>query len=313
MTTRISAQIHNEIYNFPFKKGKAIIKAYNGENVDTAFRVENLTLGDTIRFSYDPNGQRQTMFLFIFNSDIGELSMLLATLQNKSINKYQFSTEGSMLMTYSSSEFNLEMFESLKSLDSILSVDFNSGIHLIESYKNQEIYFYFMTMLMPLMDESNFKSIDTAFNYALQGKATYWKKQLVESYYKFKKLTPEIFQSDNMMVLNSENSTVLITSLLDSTRDNIIYVWASWCVPCLKKLKSLSAQMDSINQSTNLILISIDKDKNAWKKATMNLKYPYQHYLVKNNDEFTKNLFINSVPQSFRVRYFDMTFERVEF
>jgi thiol-disulfide isomerase/thioredoxin len=313
ITTNSLAQIYNEICNFPFDKGKAIITAYNGENLDTVFNAENLKFGDTVHCNYDPKGELYIVFVFTFNSKIGELITLVSSLENNSINHYRFSTKGSILLTNSSSEYNRRFFAGMMSIDSVLAVDFNEAIHWIEGYKNQEVYFYCMNLLMPLFHESHFKNIDTAFKYALQGKSTYWKKTLVESYFKFNKLSSEIFHYDEMVILNSQDTEFDLNSLLDSTKENVIYIWASWCMPCVKKLKSLYYEMDSINRSTNLILVSIDKDKEVWVKAIKKIKYPYQHYFAKNSDAFTKNLFITTIPQSFKVSYLDKKINRVEF
>ena len=55
--------------------------------------------------------------------------------------------------------------------------------------------------------------------------------------------------------------------LVDSSKHNLIVFWASWCGPCRMEIPQIKKLYESKGEDLNVVSISVDKDRNAWKKA----------------------------------------------
>lgn len=101
------------------------------------------------------------------------------------------------------------------------------------------------------------------------------------------------------------NDSVSWQRILDSNKGNVVLIdfWASWCGPCKAEFPFSGRLSDSLkNEPLKFVYISIDTDKNAWKKSMAEIfrgKDNEQHYWISGgfDAEFIRKLGIKSIPR----------------
>ncbi len=82
----------------------------------------------------------------------------------------------------------------------------------------------------------------------------------------------------------------------DKSKENYLYIWASWCIPCLDFMEQYLKQ-----ENKKLIqFISIDQSYENWSKALKKLNAPLtDNWLVQKEhlETFKRRLLIKSVPR----------------
>ncbi len=68
--------------------------------------------------------------------------------------------------------------------------------------------------------------------------------------------------------------------LVDSSKHNLIVFWASWCGPCRMEIPQIKKLYESKGEDLNVVSISVDKDRNAWKKAVQKEQMPWKQFLL---------------------------------
>lgn len=64
----------------------------------------------------------------------------------------------------------------------------------------------------------------------------------------------------------------------------LLHFWANWCGPCVREMDALGNLYDSIDTSkVKLISVSLDYEKNTWKKATTTAKTKWTSLWAENN------------------------------
>ena len=89
------------------------------------------------------------------------------------------------------------------------------------------------------------------------------------------------------------------TTSLDDLKGSYIYidVWASWCKPCLTEIPSLKKLKTELKgKNIKFVGISIDQDKNAWKKMVKE-KHLGGIQLWQTNKDFSTAYKINAIPR----------------
>lgn len=83
----------------------------------------------------------------------------------------------------------------------------------------------------------------------------------------------------------------------------LIDFWASWCGPCrqaIPKVKELYNKYHSSN-GFNVVSVSIDDSKSAWKKAMSEENMPWQQLLSPNKDSTMKEFQFSGIPTMYLV------------
>lgn len=68
--------------------------------------------------------------------------------------------------------------------------------------------------------------------------------------------------------------------LVDSSKHNLIVFWASWCGPCRMEIPQIKKLYENQGRKLNVVSISVDKDRNAWKKAIEKEQMPWKQFLL---------------------------------
>ena len=111
------------------------------------------------------------------------------------------------------------------------------------------------------------------------------------------------YKKSKVYLLNSENIELTLTQITEKHKGKLIYVdfWASWCAPCIAEMPmSKILQKEYNKKGVVFIYISTDKDKEAWKNASKNLKIKDQFSFLATNypkSDFYKDLKLNSIPR----------------
>ncbi|NVK53167.1 MAG: TlpA family protein disulfide reductase [Flavobacteriaceae bacterium] len=110
-------------------------------------------------------------------------------------------------------------------------------------------------------------------------------------------------KKNNVYLLNSKNNELTLAKLISNYKGKLVYVdfWASWCAPCIAEMPmSKILQKEYNKKGVVFIYISTDKDKEAWKNASKNLKIKDQFSFLATNypkSDFYKDLKLNSIPR----------------
>lgn len=91
----------------------------------------------------------------------------------------------------------------------------------------------------------------------------------------------------NMEIPDFEVKTLLgdkisLKSILRKNKLTLVDIWASWCVPCRGAIPELKSVYDKYNdKGFNIVGLSVDKSRQAWKKAVQEDNTPWEHYADK--------------------------------
>lgn len=122
---------------------------------------------------------------------------------------------------------------------------------------------------------------------------SYYSEVLYESKIKFDKLTKGK-PAPNWNLKSIDGSSYSLDSLKGKTV--FIDVWATWCQPCIKAMPKL-LELQKEYSNIYFVFISIDKDKNQWKKFLDLHPENNNINLISEGSEFELQYRITSVPR----------------
>lgn len=134
-------------------------------------------------------------------------------------------------------------------------------------------------------------------NYCIGGKAC---SPVIESLYKQLLLAGKDSSNIKMLVVQSMKKDTF--SLLEITGSQVVVidVWASWCLPCRLQDVYLDKIVKKYFGKFYLVKLSMDKDPEAWMKASEKYLIPPEHgFLMPGNFEsaFAKRFNISAIPR----------------
>jgi thiol-disulfide isomerase/thioredoxin len=93
------------------------------------------------------------------------------------------------------------------------------------------------------------------------------------------------FTEKNTSLPSLENINGEKSAILDSKyKKHLVVFWASWCGPCRQEIPLLKKMYSKKDESIEFISISIDDDKNAWKKALNEEKMDWKQLIINDKD-----------------------------
>lgn len=106
-----------------------------------------------------------------------------------------------------------------------------------------------------------------------------------ESYKKLSTYNQKRFTVKNNDLPLIEDTKGKKSKILDSKYEkHLVVFWASWCGPCREEIPLLKKIYNDKNESLEFVSISIDSDKNAWKKALNEEKMNWKQFIINEKD-----------------------------
>lgn len=125
----------------------------------------------------------------------------------------------------------------------------------------------------------------------------------------FKELTEKpIYTRDKYVdieLLNQEGDTVKLSDMIQPEKYTLLEIWASWCGPCRMDIPYLKESYKTwYDKGFNIVSVSIDSNKEQWKKALKQEQMPWIQLCDKGHNfdcEIVKEYGVKGVPSSFLI------------
>ncbi|GAA4158266.1 hypothetical protein GCM10022217_19310 [Chryseobacterium ginsenosidimutans] len=106
-----------------------------------------------------------------------------------------------------------------------------------------------------------------------------------ETYKKLSAYNKKRYDEKNTLLPLLENVNGKKYEILDPKyKKHLVVFWASWCGPCRGEIPLLKEMYNTKNESLEFVSVSIDEDKNAWKKALNQEQMGWNQFIVNDKD-----------------------------
>jgi thiol-disulfide isomerase/thioredoxin len=106
-----------------------------------------------------------------------------------------------------------------------------------------------------------------------------------ETYKKLFTYNQKRYDEKNTLLPLLENVNGKKSEILDPKYEkHLVVFWASWCGPCRGEIPLLKEIYSKNNNAIEFISVSIDEDKNAWKKALGQEQMNWKQFIVNGRD-----------------------------
>ncbi len=107
-----------------------------------------------------------------------------------------------------------------------------------------------------------------------------------ESFRKLSAYNKKRFNEKNTAMPLLENASGKKSEILDPKyKKHLVVFWASWCGPCRQEIPLLKTIYNRKDSDLEFISISIDADKNAWKKALKEEQMNWRQFIINEKDQ----------------------------
>lgn len=106
-----------------------------------------------------------------------------------------------------------------------------------------------------------------------------------ETYKKLSAYNKKRYDEKNTLLPLLENVNGKKSEIMDPKyKKHLVVFWASWCGPCRGEIPFLKEIYSKNNNAIEFISVSIDEDKNAWKKALGQEQMNWKQFIVNGRD-----------------------------
>jgi thiol-disulfide isomerase/thioredoxin len=106
-----------------------------------------------------------------------------------------------------------------------------------------------------------------------------------ETYKKLSAYNKKRYDEKNTLLPLLENVNGKKSEIMDPKyKKHLVVFWASWCGPCRGEIPFLKEIYSKNNNAIEFISVSIDEDKNAWKKALGQEQMKWKQFIVNGRD-----------------------------
>jgi|688.fasta_scaffold70218_3 thiol-disulfide isomerase/thioredoxin len=202
---------------------------------------------------------------------------------------------------FEGSEQNTPIFKSIilqhpgnDSIDIIKTRNYN--IQLVSKYPNSIVLLEQLDAYKEHFPTNELKLLLTKFSKEVQ---TFEVFRKINEYL----LNPSGFNKNYPSFILFENPEGGLDSVKAKTnRSHLIVFWASWCGPCRKEIPGLKKIYEKYSaHGLSITSISVDSDREDWKKALVFEKMPWQQLLAIENSKLLldRNYSIPFIPRSY--------------
>jgi thiol-disulfide isomerase/thioredoxin len=237
--------------------------------------------------------------VFIFEIDSNFVSIFL------DINKNDFTIKGSDFQTkftelknyINNLESNLK--EQLLDPNNFKKEVINRLIKFIENYPTHPITYFTISGLINDFEDSKLLTLSNIINYAeIDNDQIRLIKNVIKA--SLKKRSSYKINDSLSGIKDLMNNNQNETNLNFEKGEYLVYVWSTWCGPCISKIDKFS-KMKTRPKNINYVFISIDSDKNKWVNFLKNRKYKFESYLSIDN-KILELFEINKLPFIIKIK-----------
>ena len=272
---------NNRIDSVRTKNGKFEINHQWKDNSEPAYLgIDHIDKNGVIRsFSFTTNAKYKGSgcnFQFFFSDSIVSIVGKMTEVKAKNIElepKYKLVTSSKIsagMQTKALYNSDCDLFD-------------NINVNSVKVIKEKILtYPYSYHLLYKIDDNKNSFSPQQTEDFLKSFKGDITKS---ETYKKLALYNEKRFNEKNIALPLLEDSNGKKSIILDPKYEkHFVVFWASWCGPCRQEIPTLKEIYSENNQSVEFISISVDSDKNAWKKALNEEQMSWKQFIVNEKD-----------------------------
>ncbi|WP_126248167.1 thioredoxin-like domain-containing protein [Chitinophaga rhizosphaerae] len=252
----------------------------------TIGKREVTVLGIPEQTEYDSVMKEERDHLSVFNQHLRKVDEFVQTIQFDSLTNEPIKVSDKVIL------------DSIKTLTVKLMVDRDNEIKKwISAHPNSLLTPYIMEKTLRIENlsflDSMYNALSTEAQNSYYGKRMKKELKYAGTYLKIE--LGEIFP--NIPIIDSSGNATNIHEVIKGNKLTLIDCWASWCKPCRAQLPLLKEVYSKFKKDGfNILAISSDRSEIAWKKAVVEDKSSWNHFIESKENPFSKMCSIEGIP-----------------